>query len=61
VIPDLAHDLETALIQNPAARRTNTPTDVLAAHLVKALELFEETLLERARHPFYAPGNRNGP
>ncbi|RPI19662.1 MAG: hypothetical protein EHM65_01230 [Acidobacteriales bacterium] len=58
---DLLHDLETALIQNPAERRTNTPTDVLAAHLAECLRAFETALLARAAHPFYAPGNRNGP
>ena len=57
----LEADLAAVLIEHRDRVRTNTPADVLAAHMVKALELFEETLLERARHPFYAPGQRNGP
>jgi hypothetical protein len=54
--PDFLHDLETALIQNPKERRTNTPTDVLAGYLAGCLHAFETTLLARAAHPFYAPG-----
>jgi hypothetical protein len=52
--------LEAALIKfNP--QRTNTPVDVLAAHMERALAEFETTLLERARHPFYAPGRPHEP
>jgi len=52
--------LEAALIaHNP--QRTNTPTSVLAAHMARALEEFERTLLERSAHPFYAPGKPHAP
>lgn len=47
----------TALIDlHRAELRTNTPSNVLAAHMVASLRLFEESMLERARHPFYNPG-----
>jgi hypothetical protein len=52
----LTRDLADLLAQHRGEVTTNTPPDVLAAHMVAALALFERSLLDRARHPFYAPG-----
>ena len=49
-------DLAAVLDRHFAELRTNTPSSVLASHMVAALRLFEGSLLERARHPFYNPG-----
>ncbi len=50
-----------ALISNPNSYRTNTPVEVLAKHMVRSLDAFEWSLLERSKHPFFAPGKRNAP
>lgn len=54
-----AAPLQRALIEllarHPEAIRTNTPLDVLATHMVTSMQLFEASLLERSRHPFFAP------
>lgn len=49
-------DLVAVLDRHWSELRTNTPSDVLAAHMAASLRLFEDSLLERARHPFYNPG-----
>lgn len=48
-----------ALAANPTCFRTNTPIDVLAAHMVRSLELFEQSIIDRGNHPFYAPGRHD--
>ena len=54
-------DLVAVLIQHQSQVRTNTPLEVLAAHMVQSLNAFEQTLLDRSNHPFFAPGKRNDP
>jgi len=49
----------SALASCPLERRTNTPVEVLAAHMVKSLDLFEQSLLDRAAHPFFYMGKRD--
>ena len=44
------------LIAHPELIRTNTPPDVLAAHLLASLAAFEDSLLARSAHPFFRPG-----
>ena len=36
--------------------RTNTPPEVLAAHMLASLKAFEDSLLARSAHPFFRPG-----
>ena len=54
-------DLVSVLIRNSAKLRTNTPLEVLAAHMVASLKSFEQSLLDRSAHPFFAPGKRDAP
>ena len=54
-------DIVSVLIRNSAKVRTNTPLEVLAAHMVASLHSFETTLLELSNHPFFAPGKRDAP
>ena len=37
--------------------KTNTPLDILAAHMLASLALFEQSLLDRANHEFYNPAH----
>ena len=53
-------DIESVLIRHNLELRTNTPTDVLAKHLVECLKLFEQSLLDRSNHPFFRPGKPKG-
>lgn len=48
--------LESLLITHSHVPCSNTPREVLAAHMLHSLKLFESSLIERAAHPFYAPG-----
>lgn len=54
--------LETAIVAalaaSPSACKTNTPLEVLAAHMVKSMELFEASIKARSDHPFFALGKR---
>lgn len=54
-------DIVSVLIRNSAKVRTNTPLEVLAAHMVQSLHAFEQTLLDRSNHPLFAPGKRHAP
>ena len=57
----LEQAIVAALAADPRACQTNTPLEVLAAHMVKSMELFERSLLARSAHPFFAPGMRDAP
>ena len=46
------------LVAHPELRRTNTPPEVLAAHMLASLRQFEDSLLARSAHPFYRPGQQ---
>jgi hypothetical protein len=50
-----------ALAADPHICRTNTPLEILAAHMIQSMELFEKTLADRSRHQFYAMGKRDAP
>lgn len=52
----LETDLVDVLDRHWSELRTNTPPEVLAAHMLASLRLFEDSLIERSRHPFYHPG-----
>lgn len=54
----LEQSIVAALAENPADYRTNTPLDVLAAHMVASLRQFEASLIARSSHPFFAPGRQ---
>jgi hypothetical protein len=54
-------DLVELLARHPYAIQTNTPLDVLAAHMIASLYLFEQSLKDRADHAFYNPGKVNAP
>ena len=54
-------DLVSVLILHRAKVVTNTPLEVLASHMVQSLHAFEQSLLERSNHPFFAPGKRDAP
>jgi hypothetical protein len=58
-IENLENAIVAALAANPDAYRTNTPLEVLAAHMVRSMESFEWALLARSMHPFFAPGKRD--
>jgi hypothetical protein len=60
-VSDLARAIEMTLARHFSEVKTNTPLDVLAAHMVASLRLFEATLQQRADHQFFAPGRRNAP
>jgi hypothetical protein len=49
-------DLADVLAKHPEVITTNTPLEVLAAHMLASLQLFEDSLKERAAHDFYRPG-----
>jgi hypothetical protein len=53
---DLRNELIEVLARHPRAFRTNTPLEVLATHMVTAMQLFEASLLERSNHDFFRPG-----
>lgn len=57
----LETELAAALDRHYAELRTNTPSDVLSAHLVASLRLFEDSILRRAKHPLYNPGRVDPP
>jgi hypothetical protein len=44
------------LAQHPEVVTTNTPLEVLAAHMLASLQLFEQSIKDRSDHPFYRPG-----
>lgn len=54
-------DIVAVLDRHHAELRTNTPSDVLAAHMVASLRLFEDSMLRRAKHPLYNPGRVDPP
>jgi hypothetical protein len=47
---ELVSLIEKALIANPSWVRTNTSPKILAHHMVRSLQLFESTLIERAAY-----------
>jgi hypothetical protein len=51
-----AEEIASILARHPRLVRTNTPLEVLAEHMIESLALFESSLLERAKHPFFRPG-----
>jgi hypothetical protein len=55
----IVQDIAAVLAKYPNAVTTNTPLEVLAQHMVASLQLFEDSLKERAAHDFYAPGRRD--
>jgi hypothetical protein len=55
----LVDEIVAALVRHPP--HTNTPLEVLAQHMVRSLDLFEHSLIERANHPFFAPGRQGQP
>ena len=57
----LEQAIVAVLAADPRACRTNTPLEVLAAHMVRSMELFERSLLARSAHPFYAMGKQGAP
>jgi hypothetical protein len=54
-------DLVALLARHPYVIQTNTPLDVLAAHMIASLYLFEQSLKDRADHAFYNPGKVDAP
>jgi hypothetical protein len=54
-------DLVALLARHPYVIQTNTPLDVLAAHMIASLYLFEQSLKDRSDHKFYHPERRNDP
>ena len=50
------HESLVLALAKSNVHRTNTPLEVLARHMIDSLFLFEESLLERSKHPFYSPG-----
>jgi hypothetical protein len=58
----MIQDIADVLARHSHALQTNTPLDVLAAHMVASLKLFEQSLKDRADHDFYHPERvRNAP
>ena len=53
----MTESLADWLARHPEAVRTNTPLDVLAAHMLASLRAFEDSLAARASHPFFRPGS----
>ena len=49
------------LALHPEMVHTNTPLEVLAAHMTNSLALFESTLIARAQHDFFKPGYTDAP
>lgn len=47
---ELVQTIVAALIKNPTWNRTNTPPEILAHHMVRSMQLFESTLIERQMH-----------
>ena len=56
----MTESLADWLARHPEAVRTNTPLDVLAAHMLASLKTFEDSLLARSAHPFFRPGKPHG-
>jgi hypothetical protein len=53
--------IAAVLAQYPDLVSTNTPLEVLAAHMLASLDVFEDTLKARSDHQFYHPERRNAP
>jgi hypothetical protein len=52
----IVSDLADVLAKHPHVVSTNTPLEVLAAHMLASLQLFEQSIKDRSDHPFYRPG-----
>jgi hypothetical protein len=58
----IVQDIADVLARHSHVLQTNTPLEVLAAHMVASLNLFEQSLKDRADHDFYHPERvRNAP
>jgi hypothetical protein len=58
---DLTRAIEMTLVRHQGEVKTNTPLEILAAHMVESLRLFEASLIARSDHQFYHPERRNAP